>query len=385
MALTKPKLSQNIDTDISVFSDPILVLHQGSALADVDTGFLFNRANGLVSNVAFYWSESDNSFVTALTSSTGAADANISVSSYANVRSGVVTVNRISTIDGIYWSGNGAAFSSAPGGTTGDIQFNDNQNFGGANIRFDSTTGNLVITSETDSTSNITGALVIYGGAGVKGNVYTQKIYTTEGLFWAGNGNAVVTGASFTNIAVTGGNTITANVSGTSTLTFTAGPGFSISADEETDSITFTTIRVDVWTSDSDFRFVSEAADVFLDNGLITETAASNYDLGSFFVIGLVQGSSILANTIPGDRLITGTDVTLGNVIPAANITYDLGSTTLRWKTLYTGDINLSNGIGDYTIVEGEEDLFLYNNRSGKVFKFLIQEVDPALVPKKTS
>ena len=29
---------------------------------------------------------------------------------------------------------------------------------------------------------------------------------------------------------------------------------------------------------------------------------------------------------------------------------------------MYTNDLQLSNGIGDYTIVEGEEDLFLYNN-----------------------
>ena len=35
-------------------------------------------------------------------------------------------------------------------------------------------------------------------------------------------------------------------------------------------------------------------------------------------------------------------------------------------------------GIGDYTIVEGEDDLFLYNNKKGKVYKFMIQEVDPS-------
>jgi hypothetical protein len=194
MALTKPKLSQNIDTDISVFNDPILVLHQGSALADVDTGFLFNRANGLVSNVAIYWSESANSFVTAFTTSTGVPDANITISSYANIRSGTVTVNRVSTVDGIYWQGNGAAFSSAPGGTTGDLQFNNDQTFSGANIKFDSANGNVVISSVTDSTSNVTGALVVGGGIGTKGNIYTKKLYTQDGLFWSGNGEVILTG-----------------------------------------------------------------------------------------------------------------------------------------------------------------------------------------------
>jgi len=45
--------------------------------------------------------------------------------------------------------------------------------------------------------------------------------------------------------------------------------------------------------------------------------------------------------------------------------------------------MSLKNEYGDYTIVEGEEDLFLYNNKSGKVFKFGIIEVDPKIVPPK--
>jgi len=44
----------------------------------------------------------------------------------------------------------------------------------------------------------------------------------------------------------------------------------------------------------------------------------------------------------------------------------------------------LSNGIGDWTIVEGEDDLFIYNNKRNKVYKFKLEEVDPATaVPKK--
>jgi len=45
--------------------------------------------------------------------------------------------------------------------------------------------------------------------------------------------------------------------------------------------------------------------------------------------------------------------------------------------------MSLKNEYGDYTIVEGEEDLFLYNNKSGKVFKFGIIEVDPKDAPPK--
>ena len=73
-----------------------------------------------------------------------------------------------------------------------------------------------------------------------------------------------------------------------------------------------------------------------------------------------------------------------GSIGPSANATYDLGSSTRRWSTVYTSDLDLSNGIGDWTIVEGEDDLFIYNNKRNKVYKFKLEEVDPATaVPKK--
>lgn len=71
-----------------------------------------------------------------------------------------------------------------------------------------------------------------------------------------------------------------------------------------------------------------------------------------------------------------------GHVLPNST-TNDLGSNSARWRNIYTSDLNLSNGIGDYTMVEGEEDLFLYNNKSGKVFKFALIEVDPSEAPAK--
>ena len=74
-----------------------------------------------------------------------------------------------------------------------------------------------------------------------------------------------------------------------------------------------------------------------------------------------------------------------GVVQPGANGTQDLGTTSLRWATIYTSDLSLSNGIGDYTIVEGEEKLYLYNNKNNKVYSFVLQEEDPlTATPKKS-
>ena len=120
MALTRPRIGQ-LNTNVFADADPITVLHAGATAANVDVGFLMNRANGLVSNVALYWSESGNTFVTAFTSNTGITDTNISVTSYANVTTGVHTITTSSTIN---------------------------------------------------STSTSTGALVVTGGVGISGNLY---------------------------------------------------------------------------------------------------------------------------------------------------------------------------------------------------------------------
>jgi len=79
-----------------------------------------------------------------------------------------------------------------------------------------------------------------------------------------------------------------------------------------------------------------------------------------------------------------GTHWSEGHFYPWSNNTYDLGSPTYRWRNLYTNDLHLSNEghsndidstWGDWTIQEGESDLFLKNNRSGKKYKFNLTEV----------
>ena len=74
-----------------------------------------------------------------------------------------------------------------------------------------------------------------------------------------------------------------------------------------------------------------------------------------------------------------------GHFLPNANNTYNLGSTSLRWATIYTNDLELSNKgsqnsvdgtWGDWTLQEGENDIFMINNRTGKKFKINMTEVD---------
>ena len=81
-----------------------------------------------------------------------------------------------------------------PAGSTGDIQFNNGGALGATTLVYNSATGNIVLTDTTDSTSTTTGALVVRGGIGVAGNVTADKLYTTAGLFWSGNGVAFSSG-----------------------------------------------------------------------------------------------------------------------------------------------------------------------------------------------
>ena len=72
-------------------------------------------------------------------------------------------------------------------------------------------------------------------------------------------------------------------------------------------------------------------------------------------------------------------------VTPTSHNTMNLGTDAIRWANVYTTDLQLSNKgdqnevdgtWGDYTIQEGESDLFLINRRNGKKYKFMLQEVD---------
>ena len=73
------------------------------------------------------------------------------------------------------------------------------------------------------------------------------------------------------------------------------------------------------------------------------------------------------------------------HVLPGGDNAQDLGSSSLRWANVYSADLQLSNEgssndvdgtWGQYTIQEGEDDLFLLNRRNGKTYKFVLEEVN---------
>ena len=105
---------------------------------------------------------------------------------------------------------------------------------------------------------------------------------------------------------------------------------------------------------------------------------------GDAVFAGVCTASSFNTTVASSAQLnITGITTTT-QVLPAADATHDLGSSSARWANLYVADMNFSNkGLsndvdgtwGTYTIQEGRDDLFLINNRSGKKYKFNLTEV----------
>ena len=74
-----------------------------------------------------------------------------------------------------------------------------------------------------------------------------------------------------------------------------------------------------------------------------------------------------------------------GHLVPTADDSYDLGSASLQWRDIYTGDLNLNNTktrnnevdgtSGSWTIQEGKDDLYLLNRLNNKKYKFNLTEV----------
>ena len=116
--------------------------------------------------------------------------------------------------------------------------------------------------------------------------------------------------------------------------------------------------------------------------------AAGSYET-SFRAVGngaveLYHNNTKKFETTGGGSKVSGDLDVVGHAFPNANNTYDLGTSGNRWRNIYINDLNLSNEgstnivdntWGDWTLQEGENDVFMINNRSGKKFKIKMEEV----------
>ena len=99
-------------------------------------------------------------------------------------------------------------------------------------------------------------------------------------------------------------------------------------------------------------------------------------------VHGDISGSGKIFNVggieTQGSLGVTGSINVSGSIYPShvSAGTSDLGSPSNKWANIYTSDLHLKNERGDWTIIEEENDLTVRNNKTNKMYRFKLEEIE---------
>ena len=181
-------------------------------------------------------------------------------------------------------------------------------------------------------------------------------------------GTLGVTGATTlsSTLGVTGATTLSSTlaVSGTSTLTgnVTAGGNLTVTGDlivnGTNTTVNSTTMQVDDKNIDlAHSPSGSEGNDAAVDGGGITlKSSDSDKEI----------------KWVDADDAWTFNQ----HIFPETDNSRDLGSASKRFRNIYTGDLHLANDRGNWTVIEEENYLTLRNNKSNKIYKLVMEEIE---------
>jgi hypothetical protein len=105
-------------------------------------------------------------------------------------------------------------------------------------------------------------------------------------------------------------------------------------------------------------------------------SAASNALFGGGVIVSGsmgVEGNVALGLSISNTIAFNGGAIS--DLLPANDMQYNLGSPSNRWANVYTGDLHLRNDRGNWTVIEEDDYLSIRNNKTGKMFKFVLEPV----------
>ena len=235
-------------------------------------------------------------------------------------------------------------------------------------------TSGIVTATNVSVASSVTAATFHGSGANltdissVGGNTGVDFNDDVKARFGSSNQLEIFYGSSLGNVKVTSGNLNLISSGGVVTKVNTSEDAIVCNANSS----------VDLYHNGSK-KFETTSSGVSVTGQLVVSSAitANSYLMGNTNSGGFL----FYSDTSASKGVILDTD---DHLRPTNNNVQDLGGSSYRWRNIYTNDLNLSNKgstnsvdntWGDYTIQEGESDLFLINNRSGKKYKFNLTEV----------
>ena len=228
------------------------------------------------------------------------------------------------------------------------------------------------------------GKLTFPGGTSFTANQATgSDVDLTLSGMGVGDGKLTFPGgASFTANQATGSDvTLSLNTMGVGNGKLTFPGGASFTANQATGSdVTLSLATMGI--GDGKLQLRNSSGNIF-------KTFTANQATGTNVIITGSDLESMLPDTTDGLWKESGSNHIIPkdankNVLPNGNNTSSLGNASNRWSDIFTNDFHLSNEghkndidgtWGSYTIQEGEEDLFLINKRTGKKYRFLLDEV----------
>ena len=296
MPLTRPKAAQ-INFDVTNISDPLLRFNSGqTGTNDKDAGFIVERGDD--TNVGVIWDESTDSFAVINTDETGSTSGDVTISSYADL-----TLKKVTQSEQQYTTSNMMKFNQIYTGASSGSYFSQNEY---QKI--------MTITPAGDSENyQISGRIMAQSAGSIQTINFNVALRsnTLPDLDWSITYTDVHNGSAFFKPQLWTKETTTA--------------GFIIAIQKISSSNLYGTVTVDI---DVIPRTSSLKSNVVMNTTQNSEQ--TSVDTG-FTANDMTKIYEINSQNIT----LSGTTTVSGNILPDANTTYDIGSSTMRFNDIY--------------------------------------------------
>ena len=113
-----------------------------------------------------------------------------------------------------------------------------------------------------------------------------------------------------------------------------------------------------------------ETIEIHSNQGTGTDSIKVHSDAGGL----TLQGSA--ATSGDSDRGVAAKNINVqGCILPTVNNQYNLGSDSARFLNVFTGDLDLTNDRGSWTLIEEDSFISFRNNKTGKRFKMIMEDI----------